>query len=170
MIKYRLRRKKMSFPNASIGNPKQLVLMPRGLPRGMSLFLAILICVLIAGCGKNVPDSEKSKQPYPQVTDHELLAPVNEPQKQDYTEELLSSQKYGRDNPFNPIFNKIDSSKQTTLIIEGIVWDKERPMIIINNEIIGIGDNVDGNTVVEIKDNSVILNDGVKDFELRVGE
>lgn len=56
------------------------------------------------------------------------------------------------------------------LTLEGIIWDKENPMAIINDNIVKIGDKVSGNTVVDIKQDKVILNDGTKDFELRLGQ
>ena len=54
------------------------------------------------------------------------------------------------------------------LTLGGIVWDKENPMAIINDNIVKIGDKVSGNTVVDIKQDKVILNDGTKDFELKL--
>ena len=48
------------------------------------------------------------------------------------------------------------------------MWDKEKPIAIINGEIIKVGDNVGGNIVVDIKQDRVILNDGAKDFELKL--
>lgn len=52
--------------------------------------------------------------------------------------------------------------------LEGILWDKERPMAIINDTIREIGDKVGINTIVDIKQDRVILNDGSKDFELKL--
>ncbi len=54
------------------------------------------------------------------------------------------------------------------LNLAGILWDEESPKVIINDEILGIGDDIDGNTIVDIRQNKVILNDGSKDFELRL--
>jgi len=54
--------------------------------------------------------------------------------------------------------------------LDGIMWDKKNPMAIINNNIVKIGDTVSGNTVVDIKQDKVILNDGSKDIELLLGQ
>ncbi len=54
------------------------------------------------------------------------------------------------------------------LILSGIAWDQDNPSAIINNKIVAIGQEVDGNTVVDIKENRVILNDGDHNFELRI--
>lgn len=56
------------------------------------------------------------------------------------------------------------------LTINGILWDKKNPLAIINEEIVKVGDKIDGNTVVGIEQNRVILNDGSKDIELLLGQ
>ncbi len=54
------------------------------------------------------------------------------------------------------------------LNLNGIIWDEEGSIAIINDNFIGIGDRIDENTVVDIKEYRVILNDGTNDFELRL--
>lgn len=56
------------------------------------------------------------------------------------------------------------------LILNGIMWDKEKPAAIINDNIVKIGDKISGNAVVDIKQDRVILSDGIKDFELKLGQ
>jgi hypothetical protein len=56
-----------------------------------------------------------------------------------------------------------------SLSLAGIIWDKEKPLVLINNKVAGVGDYVSGNIVVSIKNDRVILNDGVNDFEIRIG-
>lgn len=56
------------------------------------------------------------------------------------------------------------------LILNGIVWDKKNPKAIINGEIVNVGDKVDESTVVDIRLNRVILNDGTENFELKLEE
>jgi hypothetical protein len=56
------------------------------------------------------------------------------------------------------------------LTINGILWDKKNPLAIINERIVKIGDKIDGNTVVGIEQDRVILNDGSKDIELLLGQ
>ncbi len=55
----------------------------------------------------------------------------------------------------------------TKLILAGIAWDDQGPKAVINDQIVGVGDKVGGNTVVSIKKDRVIMNDGSSDFELR---
>lgn len=61
-------------------------------------------------------------------------------------------------------------SESQESVLSGIMDDKENQTAIINNNIVKIGDKVNGNTVVDIKQDKVILNDGVKDFELKLGQ
>lgn len=56
------------------------------------------------------------------------------------------------------------------LYLNGIAWDEQAPRAIINNEIFQVGGKVNGNTIVDIKESKVILNDGKNDFELTLDE
>jgi len=70
---------------------------------------------------------------------------------------------WGR-NPFTP------KAISTATGLTGILWDDKIPKAIINDNVMGIGDKVDGKTVIDIQRDKVILNDGSKNFELRLGE
>jgi len=74
---------------------------------------------------------------------------------------------WGR-NPFSISGARI--MRLGALTINGILWDKKNPLAIINEEIVKVGDKVDGNTVVGIEQDRVILNDGSKDIELLLGQ
>ena len=56
----------------------------------------------------------------------------------------------------------------TGLNLIGILWDADSPQAIINEEIVRVGDRVEGNEVVDILKDRVILHDGEKEFELRL--
>lgn len=65
-------------------------------------------------------------------------------------------------DPFSPsAINRV-----VDLELNGILWDTEAPQAIINEHIVGIGDIVRGNIIVDITQDTVILNDGLTDFEL----
>lgn len=68
-------------------------------------------------------------------------------------------------NPFSP-----ESVSMAASGLSGILWDKENPKAIINELIVGIGDEVGGSIVKDIKEDKVILNDGAHDFELRLDQ
>lgn len=71
-------------------------------------------------------------------------------------------------DPFSPSSAPIKGYGWLTL--EGIMWSKENPEAIINDNIVKIGDQIDKNTVVDIEQDRVILNDGDNDFELTWGK
>ena len=54
--------------------------------------------------------------------------------------------------------------------LSGIIWDKIKPVAVINGKIVKIGDSVDNSRIINIKQDRVVLNDGVKDYELKLGE
>jgi len=52
------------------------------------------------------------------------------------------------------------------LVLQGIVGSPSAPKAMIGDSIVGVGGMVGNNRVVAIKKDSVVLNDGTKDFEL----
>ena len=52
----------------------------------------------------------------------------------------------------------------------GIIYDANDVCALINDELVHKGDSVDGKKVVEIHRDRVVLNDGIKDIELRLEE
>jgi len=54
------------------------------------------------------------------------------------------------------------------LVLSGIIWHKDKPKAMIGDAILMKGDRIAGNTVVDIKPDRVILNDGIKDFEIKI--
>jgi len=54
-------------------------------------------------------------------------------------------------------------------VLEGILWDDQNPTAIINGVIVEIGGKVPGHTVIDIKRDSVILHDGTKNGEFKLG-
>lgn len=60
------------------------------------------------------------------------------------------------------------ASSSSSLVVSGIIWSKDRPKAMIGDTIVAKGDTIGGNKVVDIKPDKVILNDGVKDFELKI--
>ncbi len=67
----------------------------------------------------------------------------------------------------NPFMSSLAVSQGPTL--DGILWDANNPVAVINGEIAGKGDSVGPYVVVEVRPESVLLNDGEKDIELRLG-
>lgn len=69
---------------------------------------------------------------------------------------------WGRD----PFFVKGEEKALPSLRLEGIIMDPVSPFAMINGEIRKVGDTMDGATVVEIREDRVILKLGKKEFTL----
>ena len=59
-------------------------------------------------------------------------------------------------------------SEASGLSLSGIAWEVNRAQAVINGRIVGVGDEVAGNKVVEINQNSVVLNEGSNRLVLRL--
>jgi hypothetical protein len=69
----------------------------------------------------------------------------------------------------SPFAKGITASTTTpALTLNGIIWNKVRPKAMIGDAIVVEGDTVGANKVVDIQQDRVILNDGTKDFELKI--
>lgn len=67
-------------------------------------------------------------------------------------------------NPFVPV----GAPAFSNLVLSGIIWNKEKPKAVIDGALVSKGDKINGNTVLDIQTNRVILTDGTKDFELKL--
>ncbi len=56
------------------------------------------------------------------------------------------------------------------MYLTGILWDSEKPKAIINETILGVGDKVRGNMIVDIQRYKVVLHGENGYFELTIGE
>ena len=71
---------------------------------------------------------------------------------------------WGR-NPFT-LGGRLDALLRFNLM--GILWDRDSPQAIINEKIVEVGDVIDGNKVIKILRDHVILYDGQNTFQLRL--
>ena len=135
------------------------------------IILAVLGVLAIFSLFYGIFTPSKTRRP-PQVRESDIQSE----RKVSMTEKPILAQRvtkrtnytsWGR-NPFT--LQKTSSKAFKDLILDGIMWDKEKPLAIINGEIVKIGDNISANLVVDIKQDRVILNDGTKDFELKLGQ
>ncbi|OGX37638.1 MAG: hypothetical protein A3G91_04465 [Omnitrophica WOR_2 bacterium RIFCSPLOWO2_12_FULL_50_9] len=69
----------------------------------------------------------------------------------------------------NPFVSSSSGGPQR-LILNGILWDTVRPSAIIDGEIVEIGGRIGPCTVLDIKPDKVLLNDGTRDLELHLGK
>ncbi|MBI2166731.1 MAG: hypothetical protein HYU34_00610 [Candidatus Omnitrophica bacterium] len=96
----------------------------------------------------------------PEVTqEFHSLAPLVRPARKD---EFASWER----NPFMPWGLQGGASSAVTL--NGIAWDPKNPKAVINDRIVGVGDEIAGYRIVEIKPASVVLSGEEGNRELRV--
>lgn len=68
-------------------------------------------------------------------------------------------------SPFAP-----SGAPSTALVLNGILGNGKNIKAMVGDVIVGNGDKIGNNTVVDIKPDRVILNDGIRDFELKLKE
>jgi len=103
------------------------------------------------------------------VSTEEMAKIVLTPQKKDKPTELLTQ--WGRDPFSGKVYTTASRAEGLgDLKVEGVIWDKKNPLAMINGRVLKKGDNFKGNVIVDIKENSVILSDGNRDIELKVGK
>jgi hypothetical protein len=75
---------------------------------------------------------------------------------------------WGRD----PFSGKVYSAQGQPMKFKltGILWDAQEPQAIVNGKIVELGDLLGNYLVVKIGKDTVTLNDGSKDFELKLGQ
>jgi hypothetical protein len=59
-------------------------------------------------------------------------------------------------------------SGSEALLLSGILWDASAPLAMINGQMLGVGETVDGYQVVDISPDSVSLTDGTETLRLLV--
>lgn len=66
----------------------------------------------------------------------------------------------------NPFVPKESGAFFSRMVLGGIVRSGKGFKAMIGDVVVGKGDKVGGSTIIEVRENGVILNDGTKDFEL----
>lgn len=94
-----------------------------------------------------------------------LSAPISLERKN--IEESLVKQDWGRD-PFFPSASMISSSDLGGVVLNGIVWDKENPYAIINDDVVKVGDTIGDIGIVEINEKSVTVEQDGKKYTLEL--
>jgi len=87
-------------------------------------------------------------------------------------QESFTYNSHNKKDPFSPpiIANtgKIDKTILNGIKLEGIVWDKSRPMAVVNGKIVNPGDKIAGAEIVGITENKVIFRIGGRDIGLKL--
>jgi type II secretory pathway component PulC len=113
------------------------------------------IIILIFLIANHMPKSKDNKsvskaEPYPtlevgfEVTNNE--------------QRTTNDEHWGRD-PFLLDTSNVKEQGMEDLVLNGIVSDRENQYAIINNDVVKLGDKVNGMTVIEINENNVVLDE-----------
>ncbi len=123
-----------------------------------------------------------------QITVQSILSAVNEPSESQtefmsIIDSMTESLAVGKvRNPFsnkslNPIVQKpkpdIKKEKKKpayrrpTIMLNGIIWDEDSPYAILNDDVYGVGESVNGYTVQSISDSLVVLYNEFDFFPLK---
>ncbi|MCX5701199.1 MAG: hypothetical protein NTZ63_06640 [Candidatus Omnitrophica bacterium] len=106
---------------------------------------------------KAVVQASKVVAPAPVVAQ---VQPVKAKEVSDWLRDPFSGKSYVK-------VHKEDSNPRA-LDLTGIMWDTNKPVALVNGRVVGIGGTVVGNTVVDIKPDRVVFNDGENDFEIKI--
>lgn len=126
------------------------------------LALIVLIIFAVISITYGIRTTAKGKKGKAAITGRERLASQKSPIS---VERRAKRSKYAswKRSPFVP-----SGAVSSDLVLNGIIWSKDRPKAMIGSVIVCKGDNIAENKVVDIKPDRVILNDGIKDFELKL--
>jgi hypothetical protein len=68
---------------------------------------------------------------------------------------------HGKKDPFGPPkIDSVESDGEDVLAgirLEGIIWDEDSPIAIINGKVVGVTDEINGAKIIQIKQNEVVL-------------
>jgi hypothetical protein len=73
-------------------------------------------------------------------------------------------------DPFISVPIVSEKSLHPEISLTGILWDKAKPLAIIDGNVVKKGQRVGNKTIVEIKQDRVILSDGQIISEIRLGQ
>ena len=63
---------------------------------------------------------------------------------------------------------KIWKTPPSDLKLEGIIWNEEEPLAVINDEIMRVGESIGSAKLIEIREDEVIFKDGEGEFILKL--
>lgn len=135
---------------------------------GIMAVLAVFFIIALAGSCKAASGKIKSK---PAAVGQKSVesGQNNRPVRNNasaVTGQYAEDPEWGRD----PFSGRIYSAgkKTSALHLIGIIWDEKNPVAMINERILKTGDVIQGKQVVRINSDSVIIDDGSKETELKL--
>lgn len=126
--------------------------------------LGTVLLALIIGQVKS-PENSKNKAQSTQVS-----APFDMESQKISLYKGLEQEISGLNVQRDPFFEAPANLSSEGPKLMGIFWDQEKPMALINNQVLRAGNKVNGCQILEIKKDSILLNDGLKDIEIKIGQ
>jgi len=125
---------------------------------GIGALISLIYGATSVPRSKIIPSAKKIELPTAPIGSQEVSAPVKRRARS-------SSFKTWNRSPFIPKGVKGSSSG---LVLSGILGSAPNLKAMINGEVVGKGGRIGSNTVVDITTDGVILNDGIKEFTLKI--
>jgi len=131
--------------------------------------LIVLTVLAVISLIYGVTATPKGRTKSAAVTDKQIaVTPA-----QDAAKNVVSTDRRARRSQFkvwkrSPFIDGQAASAVSELTLNGIIWSKTKPKAMIGDIMVVKGDTIGGNKVIDIQPKRVILNDGIKDFELKI--
>jgi len=133
------------------------------------IITAVLALVFIIVWVNSCKSMRKKSAPTPSLSAGEInmpaLARMNNPSVNKAADTVISWDRC----PFSGKSYSAAEGRQD-LNLSGIMWSLKKPLAVINDRIVKVGDKILGSVVIEIDKEKVILNNGSTDFELKLGK
>jgi type II secretory pathway component PulC len=124
------------------------------------IFICLILFFLATACQKR----QTANLPKPSI---QTKAKAEELERQE-TESLLQGLK--QKNPFRPdhAVGSFTATDQTENVLKGIIWDGQRPLAIIADTVVAVGDYVENKKVIRIDKDAVFLDNQGKEEILKL--
>ncbi|NOX98066.1 MAG: general secretion pathway protein GspB [Nitrospirae bacterium] len=126
----------------------------------LGILLILLLVFSVWGCQRKEEASKKTASPV-ERTEKKIAS-------KDLTPEPFVYDRKGKRDPFIPLEETEKGTKLAWLSLEGILWKPEKPLAIINDQIVSKGDIVQGAEVIKIKEDGVTLRYGEEETFLKL--
>ena len=131
--------------------------------------LGVVLVVVFARAGRRSPTAQPAtpealtadaghpdEAPLPDLLSRTSPSALREAQH-----DAIGQMKWGRDP-----FARGQANDSHGLSLSGILWDERQPMAVINNQMVRVGETIEGYTVVEITQDAVSVTDGNETLRL----
>ena len=139
---------------------------------GITAGLVVILIIAFTNAFKRVRSRNLRNQAKPRAVELATLSvnPVNMAENKNLyntLEQQVNSIELKRD-PFTaaPIVSEKDLHSE--VVLTGILWDKVKPLAIIDGEVVKKGESIGNRVIVDIKKDRVILSDGAVLSELKL--